>query len=110
MKLSKVLENVAFRGDIIDTEIEDLVYDSRRAAARTVFFCLPGTAVDGRRFAPDADRRGTRVFVAEQPVELPEDARLILVENARIALARASASFFGHPAEQLRVIGVTGTK
>lgn len=111
MKISRVLENVAFRGDIImDTEIEDLVYDSRRAAARTIFFCLPGTAVDGRRFAPDAYRRGARVFVAEQPVELPEDAQLILVENARVALARSSASFFGYPAERLRVIGVTGTK
>ena len=35
---------------------------------------------------------------------------VILTDNTRLALAYLSAEFFGHPAEQMHVIGITGTK
>ena len=38
------------------------------------------------------------------------DACIIQVEDTRYAMAFISAAWFGHPAEKLKVIGITGTK
>jgi len=38
------------------------------------------------------------------------DVTIIRVEDTRYALAFLSAAWFGHPAEKLKVIGITGTK
>ena len=48
----------------------------------------------------------------EKDVELPKEAdvTVIKVENTRYAMAFISAAWFGHPAEKLKVIGITGTK
>ena len=43
-------------------------------------------------------------------VELSADVTVIRVEDTRLALAQASAAFFGHPAKELTTIGITGTK
>jgi UDP-N-acetylmuramyl pentapeptide synthase len=40
-------------------EILDLAYDTRRVAAGSLFFCVPGANVDGHDLAADAvERRG----------------------------------------------------
>ena len=54
-------------------------------------------------------RRGCCAVLAERPVETG-GAPLFLVSNTREALAELSAAFFGRPAEELRVVGITGTK
>ena len=38
------------------------------------------------------------------------DVTVIRVKDSRYALAFVSAAYFGHPAEKLKVIGITGTK
>lgn len=55
-----------------------------------------------------AAEKGAAVIIAEEPVEAP--VPVILTDNTRLALACLSAEFFGHPAEQMHVIGITGTK
>ena len=49
-------------------------------------------------------------MIVEKEVEAPEHVTVIKVEDTRYALALASAAYFGYPAEQLKVIGITGTK
>src|SRR5699024_12769182 len=39
-----------------------------------------------------------------------KDVTVIQVEDTRYALACISAAWFGHPAEKLKTIGITGTK
>ena len=46
----------------------------------------------------------------EEAVEAPEDVTVIQVEDTRYAMAFISAAWFGHPAEKLKTIGITGTK
>ena len=43
-------------------------------------------------------------------LDLPEDADVVRVSDARQALAQISAAFFGFPQRELTIIGVTGTK
>ena len=50
------------------------------------------------------------VDTAEELEKLPEGVTVIRVEDTRYALAFLSAAWFGHPAEKLKTIGITGTK
>ena len=110
MLLSKILENVKTKNSFNDGEISDLVYDSRKAKDGTLFVCLVGAKTDGHNFAEGAYKNGCRAFLAERELDLPPDAKVILVDDTRAALARCSCSFFKNPADELTVIGITGTK
>ena len=112
MKIRDWLEGMDFQllQGSLETGAEEVIYDSRKAAAGTVFVCMKGANVDSHDFCRQVYDNGGRVFVTEHPVELPEDAAVIQVENGRRALALLSAARFGHPARQMITIGVTGTK
>ncbi len=88
-------------------EVSSLTYDSRAVSAGTLFFCVPGFQADGHRFAPGAVRDGAVALVVERPLGLgvPE----LLVDSVRAAMGPIAARFYGDPAEQLQVVGVTGT-
>jgi UDP-N-acetylmuramoyl-L-alanyl-D-glutamate--2,6-diaminopimelate ligase len=88
-------------------EITGLAYDSREVASGDLFFCVSGFRSDGHEFAPDAVRAGAAALVVERPLDLgvPE----VVVESVRAAMAPAAARFYGEPARDLRVVGVTGT-
>ncbi|MBR5869710.1 MAG: UDP-N-acetylmuramoyl-L-alanyl-D-glutamate--2,6-diaminopimelate ligase [Clostridia bacterium] len=87
-----------------------LVYDSRRATPTTAFLCLPGARLDGHDFAAAVYEAGCRIFFAERPLHLPDDALVIVCEDTRAALPYLSDAFFDHPQRELCVIGITGTK
>ena len=110
MKLSLLLEAPGHPEGFAETDITDLVYDSRKAGPGCAFFCLRGSAADGHKYAPQAAKAGAAAVIAEEPVEAP-GAQVILVPDTRKALALMSAAFFRRPAEgDITVIGVTGTK
>ncbi len=110
--LLKELEYEVLQGDPEKVRISELVYDSRKVTRGCLFVCIPGSNVDGHDFALQAARDGAAALVVSRPVEGLEEtgATVILVENSRYALAFLSAAWFGHPAEKLKVIGITGTK
>jgi len=112
MYLKDLLEHVEYtclQGDV-HTFVTDLVYDSRKAKKDSVFVCISGTVTDGHKYIPDVIDKGATALIVEKDVEVPEDVTVIKVDNARKALAYMSAAYFGHPAEKLITIGVTGTK
>ncbi|MEM3485649.1 MAG: Mur ligase family protein, partial [Candidatus Methanomethyliaceae archaeon] len=85
-----------------------MAWDSRKVRPGDLFFALPGSKYDGHAFAAEAVRRGAVAVVAERPLpRLP--VPVILVPNARTALAQAACAFYGHPTKKLATIGVTGT-
>lgn len=93
----------------LKTEVFGLAHDSRRVRPGEAFFCLSGRDQDGHDFAGAAVRRGATAVVAERRVELPPAVTLLLVEDARQAMAHAAAAFWGHPSRSLRLVTVTGT-
>jgi len=112
IKLKKLLERIDYellQGDL-DISITDLVYDSRKVTKDSLFICVKGAVADGHGFAPQAAEKGAAAMVVMEEVSLPENVTVIKVQDTRYALALLSAAYFDYPAEQLKVIGVTGTK
>lgn len=111
MKLSEILKGLDYTAEnFCDVEIKDIAYDSRKSGEGILFVCLVGAFTDGHKYALSAYEKGSRVFLCEKKVELPDDALVIITENTRSALAKISCNFFSNPSEELCVIGITGTK
>ena len=113
MLLKRLLSGIDYSvaaGDAEGVGISRIEYDSRRSGREDLFVCLTGARTDGHIYAPLAYEGGCRAFLTERKLDLPEDAVQIVTENTRRALAVISATFYGRPADELHVIGVTGTK
>lgn len=111
MLLSQLTEHIKFTSSSFrDLEIDDIVYDSRKASPGKLFVALTGAFTDGHDYAESAYIKGARAFLAERELSLPSDATVLVTENSRAALGIISADFFGHPEKDISVIGVTGTK
>lgn len=114
MKLTSLLQGFTYtceRGSL-ETDISEVVYDSRKVSPGCLFICIKGMNYDSHEHAAEIADAGAGVLVTERDVELPEDTDItvIRVEDTRYAMAFISAAWFGHPAERLKVIGITGTK
>ncbi|MEZ3506998.1 MAG: UDP-N-acetylmuramoyl-L-alanyl-D-glutamate--2,6-diaminopimelate ligase [Lachnospiraceae bacterium] len=113
-RLKELLAEVAYEcvcGNL-DKEVTDIIYDSRKVVPSGMFVCIPGAVVDGHKFAGAAVEAGADVLLVEKEVELPEgtDVTVIKVADTHYAMAFVSAAFFDHPAKDMKIIGVTGTK
>ena len=96
---------------VLARTVEVLSPDTRKlTGADSMFVCIKGAVFDGHTYALQAYTVGCRIFVAERVLDLPEDATVIRVRDSRAALALLSAAFYGYPARELTVIGITGTK
>lgn len=105
----KELEYKTLQGPL-DVEVDEVVYDSRKAGSGAVFVCMRGTRVDSHEFIDEVVNAGVRVLVVERDVKIPAGVTVVRVVNGREALALLSAARFGHPAKKMISIGVTGTK
>jgi UDP-N-acetylmuramoyl-L-alanyl-D-glutamate--2,6-diaminopimelate ligase len=94
-----------------DLEIRQVACDSRKVQPRALFFALHGAKSDGNSFIRDAVARGAVAIVSEDPAPaaIPSSVTWIRVGEARKALAITAANFFGHPADALQLVAVTGT-
>ena len=109
MRLEELLKGIqvaAFNADL-NTEITGVCYDSRQCGAGQLFVAISGFAVDGHRFIPAALEKGAAVVLCERTPEVP--CCYVQVDSARLALAQLGANWFGHPADAMKIIGVTGT-
>ncbi len=95
------------RGDL-DTPIEAITASSREKTADALFFCISGARFDAHDFAPQAVENGCVALTVERWLDLPVPQ--VLVRNGRIAMARLAAAFYGHPAQGMKLVGITGTK
>lgn len=119
MKLNQLLERMEAR--IVtgskETEVNQLVYDSRKVQKGDLFVCIRGAVSDGHQYISQVLKKGAGTLVVMEDVwekSLEEcrayDVTLVSVKDTRLALACLSAAYFGYPAEELITIGITGTK
>ena len=92
----------------LDRTVESIAYDSRRVQKNGLFVAMRGENRDGHEFIGQAIEKGASVIVAERE-EKHSRATCLVVENARRALADLSATFYGLPAQRLKLAAVTGT-
>ena len=112
MKLSALVEDIQVKilQGSLDTEVTDIACDSRESKEGSLFICISGANVDGHDFTAQVIEKGAAALVTERAVEAPEHVTVLQVEDSRYAMACIAAARYGHPADRLRVIGVTGTK
>ena len=112
MKLASLLERIEYEclQGSTDCDIEAVVYDSRKACPACLFVCIKGAVSDGHAYAGEVCAKGASAIIVSDDVTVPENVTVIRVPDTRYALAFVSAAWFGYPAEQLKTIGITGTK
>jgi len=110
MKLKELLRGIKVLETNVDPEItiEKVVYDTRKPIGRgDLFVAIAGFAFDGNSYIPQALAQGAAAVVTAKKPQ--EDVPYILVDSDRLALAMLGTNFFGHPAEAMKMIGITGT-
>ena len=109
MLASKLLERVEYRllAGQTDIEVTSIENDSRKVKEGSLFFCIRGAVSDGHDFIPQVLEAGAKVLVVEKEVAAPAGVTVVQVRDSRMAMALIAAAWYGHPAERLRVIGVT---
>ena len=85
----------------------DVSEDSRHCRPGSVFVARPGRQGDGHDFATAAVDSGAVLVVAERPCDV--GVPVCLVPSAPRALAQLAAAWYGKPAADLDLVGVTGT-
>lgn len=109
MKLRELLEGLSVLSATADPELEipNVSYDSRTTRPGDLFVAMRGFATDGHAYIGRAAEAGAAAVLCEQPPE--GEIPYVQVENSRRALAVVGANFFGHPAEKMTMLAVTGT-
>jgi len=115
MKLFQIMEGIKFTfhkpwDEIKDIEVKDLAYNSSKCEDGYIFVAIKGETVDGHKYCIDAYKRGCRVFIINDDIEIGDDAIKLFVDDSRIALSKMSSNYFNNPSKELSIIGVTGTK
>ena len=110
MKLRQLLEGIPaleIHADL-EMEIPAVSYDSRKTAEGDLFVAMTGYETDGHKFIPSAVERGAACVLCERApegVEIP----YVRVASTRKALADVGGNYYGHPANAMTMVGVTGT-
>ncbi len=111
MRLSTLIETINvkkiyFDGEW-DREISSISADSRKVEEGALFFCLSLDKSDANVYAAEGVKRGAVAVVTQTKLNL--SVPQILVDDCRLAVALAAACFYGNPASQMSIIGITGT-
>ena len=121
MKLCDLLQELKdyhIRGNERVT-ITKVCHDSAKAEPGSVFVCLRGSDFDGHDFLRTVIEAGAVAvviqegYIIEPALEdmiINRGGAMIQVPSTRYALAYLSAAFYGHPANRITTIGITGTK
>ncbi|NER28121.1 MAG: UDP-N-acetylmuramoyl-L-alanyl-D-glutamate--2,6-diaminopimelate ligase [Symploca sp. SIO1C4] len=124
MKLRELLEKIPNIVQIpnhsaLDAEVKGLSTNSHACKEGELFIGMPGTRVDGGEFWESAISSGAIAalissLAAQKHPPLGREGSedfpcLITADDLVTACAEAAAAFYSYPAQQLQLIGVTGT-
>lgn len=109
MKLKDVLQDLEILSCSADPEVEinGICYDSRAVRPGNLFVAVRGFTVDGHRFIPKAIEMGAAAVLCESVPDQP--GPYVQTGDSRLGLALTSRAFFGYPAREMTMIGITGT-
>lgn len=125
MRLLDLLKNVQYKrvdksNRELNTEIYDVVNDSRRAKEDTVFICIEGAVADGHNYIKNVIENNCKCILIQKDIDeleytqkdaiLENDIIVIKTQDTRLALSYMSAALFNYPGEKLTTIAITGTK
>jgi len=98
-----------------DITVAGLTLDSREVINQSVFVALNGAVTDGRLYIDAAIKLGACAVFCELSttqtsyIEYRDQTPVIFIANLSACLSKIASEFYGHPQEDLALIGVTGT-
>ena len=110
MRIIDLIEGVdtmEVNGDI-GIEVSSIAYDSRNVGHESLFVAVKGFSVDGNDFIGDAIGKGAAAVVTDRP-ETRADVPIVLVRDARKAMAVIADRFYSAPQSSMVMTAVTGT-
>lgn len=105
-------ENLIIETNLIDlsvsTSIPQIAHNSKNVIPNTLYICK------GIKYKPEyleeAIKNGACIYVAEKPNVTRSDFPHIIVNDIHKALAAISCLFYDFPANNINMLGITGTK
>ncbi len=94
------------RGTLPET-VTDITDDSRAVSAGALFVAVRGTERDGHDYLSNAASGGASAAIVQDSSRTDRPA--LVVNDGRRAAAVAASAFFGWPAREMQLVGVTGT-
>ncbi len=88
-------------------EVVGVTDDSRAVEPGFLFVAIEGLTVDGHDFAEMAAKKGAVAVLASRPLDL--SVPCLVTDDPARALCLAAARVSGAPAEQMTLVGITGT-
>ncbi len=110
MELKAILEGTGAelaQGSARKLDIRQVTQDSRKVEKGDLFVAIPGTSDDGTKYVHQAVKAGAAAVLSEKKFAL--EVPCYVVPNARRALAKVAANFYGNPAKELTLLAITGT-
>ncbi|MGI5118051.1 UDP-N-acetylmuramoyl-L-alanyl-D-glutamate--2,6-diaminopimelate ligase [Marinactinospora thermotolerans] len=98
--------------DVTETTITGITHDSRGVRPGDLYAALPGQRAHGAAYAEQAARAGAVAILTDpQGYEraVATGLPVLTVPDPRAVLGEAAAWVYGHPADELLLIGTTGT-
>jgi UDP-N-acetylmuramyl-tripeptide synthetase len=109
--LPDAVSSLAHAGEFLaGIAVRHITIDSREVQPGSLFVAVRGYCTDGHRFISSAVERGAVAVICEEfPAVMAPSSLYIKVADSRRALAGVARIFYGKAADQLQIIGVTGT-
>ena len=109
MRLSEILKGVDVLGCTanLNQEIVGVCADSRQVQPGWLFVASTAYGADRHAYLPVAARLGAAAAVCCCPPEEPMP--YVLVSDTALAEAQIAANWYGHPADRMKLTGITGT-
>lgn len=108
--LKKRLADIIPIESTLDCDITGLSQDSRRLKAGDLFFAYAGLQADGRDFIQEAlDKGAAAVLVEPGPTFPAAKVPIIPIDQLSSQLSEIAARFYDHPAQALKLVGITGS-
>ena len=98
-----------------DLSVHAIRYDSRRVAPGDLYVAINGRDDHALEYVEAAVEAGASVVVTDAPERIPprilagDDVTVVVVDDARRAMAEMALLMHGNPERRLRLLGVTGT-
>jgi UDP-N-acetylmuramoyl-L-alanyl-D-glutamate--2,6-diaminopimelate ligase len=92
--------------------VSGITHDSRRVQPGDLYAALPGSNHHGGRFCAQAASAGAAAILTDpvgKELAIRSGLPVFVVANPRARLGEVSSWIYGHPAQELTLIGVTGT-
>lgn len=111
VKLKKLLKDIpvdAIKGSK-EVEITGIASNSKQVAPGHLFIAKKGLHHDGARFIPDAVAAGAAAILTDLYDPFFPHVVQIIHSDVSAVEAKIASAFYGHPADRLYLVGITGT-